>query len=130
MQRTRIMVVNGRAWRPYNAGMRLLPSLLVLALLPVAALAQVTATGDYLARMDTDGDGRVSLIEYQAWMSYAFEGMDRNRDGVLSLDELPGGRGKPVTREAHLAQLADRFKRQDADGNGFLSAKELAAPPR
>ncbi|CAN7267615.1 hypothetical protein LJR168_003618 [Pseudoxanthomonas sp. LjRoot168] len=110
--------------------MRLLPSLLVLALLPVAALAQVTATGDYLARMDTDGDGRVSLIEYQAWMSYAFEGMDRNRDGVLSLDELPGGRGKPVTREAHLAQLADRFKRQDADGNGFLSAKELAAPPR
>lgn len=124
------MVVNGRAWRPYNAGMRLLPSLLVLALLPVAALAQVTATGDYLARMDTDGDGRVSLIEYQAWMSYAFEGMDRNRDGVLSLDELPGGRGKPVTREAHLAQLADRFKRQDADGNGFLSAKELAAPPR
>lgn len=124
------MVVNGRAWRPYNAGMRLMPSLLVLALLPVAALAQVTATGDYLARMDTDGDGRVSLIEYQAWMSYAFEGMDRNRDGVLSLDELPGGRGKPVTREAHLAQLADRFKRQDADGNGFLSAKELAAPPR
>ncbi|WP_299345424.1 hypothetical protein [uncultured Pseudoxanthomonas sp.] len=110
--------------------MRLMPSLLVLALLPVAALAQVTATGDYLARMDTDGDGRVSLIEYQAWMSYAFDGMDRNRDGVLSLDELPGGRGKPVTREAHLAQLADRFKRQDADGNGFLSAKELAAPPR
>lgn len=124
------MVVNGRAWRPYNAGMRLLPSSLVLALLPVAALAQVTATGDYLARMDTDGDGRVSLIEYQTWMSYAFEGMDRNRDGVLSLEELPGGRGKPVTREAHLAQLADRFKRQDADGNGFLSAKELAAPPR
>ncbi|WP_296281586.1 hypothetical protein [Pseudoxanthomonas sp.] len=110
--------------------MRLPSSLLVLALLPAAAFAQVTATGDYLARMDGDGDGRVSLIEYQTWMSYAFEGMDRNRDGVLSLDELPGGRGKPVTREAHLAQLADRFKRQDADGNGFLSAKELAAPPR
>lgn len=124
------MVVNGRVWRPYNAGMRLPSSLLVLALLPAAAFAQVTATGDYLARMDGDGDGRVSLIEYQTWMSYAFEGMDRNRDGVLSLEELPGGRGKPVTREAHLAQLADRFKRQDADGNGFLSAKELAAPPR
>lgn len=130
VQRTRIVAVNGYAWRPYNAGMRLLPSLLVLALSPVAVLAQVTATGDYLARMDTDGDGRVSLAEYQAWMSYAFEGMDRNRDGVLSVDELPGRRGKPITREAHLAQLADRFKRQDADGNGFLTAKELAAPPR
>lgn len=45
-------------------------------------------------------------------MSYAFEGMDRNRDGTLPADELPGGRGKPVTRQAHLAQLAERFRRQ------------------
>ena len=106
--------------------------LLLLAILcsPCAAQAQVTATGDYLARMDTDRDGRVSLAEYQAWMSYAFEGMDRNRDGVLSVDELPGGRGKPITREAHLGQLAERFRRQDVDRDGFLSAKELAAPPR
>ncbi len=109
------------------------PSRLILlsaSCLPLAALAQVQATGDYLARMDSDGDGRVSLAEYQQWMSYAFDGMDRNHDGVLSPDELPGGRGKPVTREAHLAQLAQRFKRQDADGDGFLSARELAAPPR
>ncbi|KRA41531.1 calcium-dependent protein kinase 21 [Pseudoxanthomonas sp. Root630] len=104
--------------------------LFAIAGLPCVAEAQVTATGDYLARMDTDRDGRVSLAEYQAWMSYAFEGMDRNRDGVLSVDELPGGRGKPVTREAHLAQLAERFRRQDVDRDGFLSAKELAAPPQ
>lgn len=106
---------------------RLLP---LAACLPLAALAQVQATGDYLARMDTDGDGRVSLAEYQQWMSYAFDGMDRDHDGVLSADELPGGKGRPITREAHLAQLAQRFKRQDADGDGFLSANELAAPPR
>ena len=110
--------------------MRLFLSALLLTVVPLPVLAQVTATGDYLARMDTDRDGRVSLAEYQVWMSYAFDGMDRNRDGVLSVDELPGGRGKPITRVAHLAQLADRFKRQDADGDGFLSAKELAAPPR
>ncbi|WP_213605169.1 EF-hand domain-containing protein [Pseudoxanthomonas japonensis] len=108
---------------------RLLPTLCLFCMPPLA-MAQVNATGEYLARMDTDGDGRVSLAEYQAWMSYAFDGMDRNRDGVLSVDELPGGRGKPITREAHLAQLAARFKRQDVDGDGFLSAKELAAPPR
>lgn len=119
-----------RAGRPYNAGMHRLLITLVLACTPFASFAQVTATGEYLARMDTDRDGRVSLAEYQAWMSYAFDGMDRNRDGTLSVDELPGGRGKPITREAHLAQLAARFTRQDADGDGFLSAKELAAPPR
>lgn len=103
---------------------------LAIACLPCAAQAQVTATGEYLARMDNDRDGRVSLAEYQAWMSYAFEGMDRNRDGTLSADELPGGRGKPVTRQAHLAQLAERFRRQDVDRDGFLDARELAAPPR
>ena len=108
------------------------PGLLFCAglLLAGGVPAQVERTGDYLARMDNDRDGRVSLAEYQAWMSYAFDGMDRNRDGVLSVDELPGGRGKPITREAHLAQLAERFRRQDVDRDGFLSAKELAAPPQ
>ncbi len=124
VQRTRIPC------RAYNAGMRRLLPMLALACLPPGAMAQVAATGEYLARMDADGDGRVSLAEYQAWMSYAFDGMDRDRDGMLSVDELPGARGKPITREAHLAQLAARFKRQDADGDGFLSEKELAAPPR
>src|SRR5690606_38129051 len=44
---------------------------------PVAGLAQVTRTDEYLARMDGDEDGRVSLADYQAWMSYAFDGIDR-----------------------------------------------------
>ena len=106
------------------------PSLLLVLLLPAAASAQVTHTGEYLAKMDTDGDGRVSLAEYQAWMSYAFDGMDRNRDGVLSVDELPGGKGQPITREVHRARLAERFRRQDANRDGVLDARELAAPPR
>ncbi len=103
--------------------------LLSIAMVP-AATAQVTATSDYLARMDTDQDGRVSLVEYQDWMSYAFDAMDRDHDGVLSAAELPGGRGKPVTRSVHRARLAAAFGRQDRNGDGYLSAKELAAPPR
>lgn len=95
-----------------------------------AASAQVTRTGEYLQHMDADGDGRVSLAEYQAWMSYAFDRMDRNGDGVLSADELPGGKGRPVTRAEHLAKLAATFNRQDTNKDGFLDARELAAPPQ
>lgn len=94
------------------------------------AQAQVADTGSYLQRMDTDGDGRVSVEEYVQWMMYAFERMDRNGDGVLSADELPGGKGAPITREQQRQTLMQRFHKQDANGDGYLSAKELAAPPR
>jgi hypothetical protein len=99
-------------------------------LYPAIASAQVTATDEYLARMDTDGDGRVALAEYQAWMGYAFEQMDADRDGQLTTGELPGGKGRTISLAEHRETLAAMFRRQDADGDGFLSAKELAAPPR
>lgn len=91
---------------------------------------EVRGAGDYLARMDVDGDHRASPAEYQAWMGYAFDAMDRDHDGVLSTGELPGGHGSPITREAHRARLAAAFVRQDRDRDGFLDARELAAPPR
>ena len=97
---------------------------------PTMAAAQVSATDEYLARMDNDQDGRIALDEYQAWMSYAFQGMDRNDDGILTPDELPGGRGPPISLVEHRDTLAERFRYQDADGDGFLNAQELAAPPR
>ena len=106
------------------------PVLLLILGLSASVGAQVRTTGDYLSRMDGDGDGRISLAEYQDWMSYAFDAMDRNRDGVLSPAEQPGGRGAPLTREQHRARLAEAFRRQDANHDGFLDAKELAAPPR
>ncbi|SOD54945.1 EF hand [Pseudoxanthomonas wuyuanensis] len=109
--------------------MRIALVLALLALPPLAA-AQVEASSDYLARMDSDGDGRVGLEEFLDWMSYAFDARDLNRDGVLSADELPGGRGQPITREQHRERLTATFKKQDVNGDGHLSAKELAAPPQ
>nr|WP_233198659.1 MULTISPECIES: hypothetical protein [Luteimonas] len=94
------------------------------------ASAQVTRTSEYLAHMDSDGDGRVALAEYQAWMRYAFDRMDGNGDGVLTPDELPGGKGKPITVAEHLAKLAATFNRQDTNRDGFLDARELSAPPQ
>ncbi|MGV8922978.1 MAG: EF-hand domain-containing protein [Thermomonas sp.] len=96
----------------------------------LTASAQVQRTSEYLSKMDADGDGRVSLAEYQDWMSYAFDAMDRNHDGVLTPDEQPGSRGKPVSRSEHRTRLAERFRKQDLNHDGFLSARELAAPPQ
>ncbi len=103
---------------------------LLLALATAPTHAQVAATSDYLARMDSDGDGRVGLVEYQDWMSYAFDARDLDRDRVLSADELPGGKGQPITREQHRERLAATFAKQDLDRDGFLSARELSAPPQ
>ena len=107
-----------------------LPLALLACVLPASASAQMQRSGDYLSKMDADRDGRVSLGEYQDWLSYAFDGMDANRDGVLSPAEQPGGRGAALTRVEHRARLAERFRKQDANRDGFLSVKELAAPPR
>ena len=103
---------------------------MLLCLLPLSLSAQVRGTGDYLQRMDADANGKVSLVEYQDWLSYAFDNMDRNRDGLLAPEEQPGGRGKPLTRVAHRTRLAEMFKRQDRNRDDALDAKELAAPPQ
>lgn len=98
--------------------------------LPVIAIAQVRDSGDYLERVDRDGDGRVALAEYQQWMGYAFERMDLDRDGHLVAAELPGGRGHTISLAAHRESLAEAFRRQDLDHDGVLDAHELAAPPQ
>ncbi|MDO5505017.1 MAG: hypothetical protein Q4F49_01815 [Pseudoxanthomonas suwonensis] len=101
-----------------------------LLLASTGVCGQVRDTDAYVARMDASGDGRVSLDEYLTWMGYAFERMDRDGDGVLSADELPGGRGRPVTREQHRADLTAAFRRQDRNRDGWLDSRELAAPPQ
>ena len=102
----------------------------LLLLASAAAQAQVSDTGSYLQRMDSDGDGKVSETEYVQWMLYAFDHMDRNGDGVLTADELPGGKGRPITREQQRQVIVQRFHKQDANGDGYLDARELSAPPR
>ena len=119
--------------RPATVRGRAGGALALAALVVGMARAQqpaVDATGDYLQRMDTDRDGGVSLTEYQDWLSYGFDAMDADRDQVLQAGELPGGRGKPVTRIAYRARLAATFNRQDRNRDGRLDARELASPPQ
>lgn len=117
--------------KPWRSHCLVLACLLLAWVPALRAVAQeVGATGDYLARMDSDGDGRVSRGEYLDWMSYAFDARDADRDGVLSAAEQPGGRGVAISRDTHRQRLSARFDRQDVDRDGYLSARELAAPPR
>lgn len=95
-------------------------------------LASPATTSEYLKRMDADRNGKISVEEYQNYMSIGFERMDANDDGVVDAGERPPSprNRKPMTRERHARNLAEAFRRQDADGSGFLDAGELAAPPR
>jgi len=101
----------------------------MLLWLPVAALAQSTAAGLFQA-MDTNGDGRVSEAEYVAYMSQGFYRLDRNHDGVLEPDELPGGHGKPVTLQEWQDNLRREFHKLDRHHHGYLTPQELMQPPQ
>jgi hypothetical protein len=87
---------------------------------------------EYVSRMDLDRDDRVSLREYQDYLSRGFLQLDLDGDGRLSAGELPPGTRsrRAPTLESHLRSLAAVFDRQDANNDGHLDARELAAPPR
>lgn len=120
-----------------GVGGRIARILLLVALLPAAGVAGQSlarSPGELAQRMDSDGDGGVSLAEYQAYMSRGFRELDRNRDGVLDADELPAGTGSSrrrlISLTAHEQALAAAFHRQDVNRDGILDARELALPPQ
>ncbi len=106
------------------------PVLMLAVASPSAAAQAPTSPADYLARMDLDSDGRVSLAEYRDYMSRGFRRMDTDGNGILEGDE----HAVPGSRPVHLSDLMDNlrraFERQDRNGDGFLDPAELAAPPR
>lgn len=77
-----------------------------------------------MAPFDTDGDGRLSLAEFQIRSMGDFDAADRNQDQVLGGDELPAG-AEPVTRAEFQARVAARFASADLDGDGYIDAGEL-----
>ena len=119
------------SWR--RTRQRALVALVLLAgiasRMPATAQDAPRTPRDYLQRMDTDGDGRVSRAEYIAYMDRGFDRLDTDGNGVLEGDELPPG-ARRVTRADYEASLAAAFARQDTNHDGFLDARELAAPPR
>ncbi|MFO1015722.1 MAG: hypothetical protein U1E50_18360 [Caulobacteraceae bacterium] len=120
----------------------LIMALGVLSLTPAAAMAADPV-------IDANGDGKVSLPEYQAF-SYqrSMQRADTNRDGKISKDEAKKAGGAPgpmvdmfwgrvdtnrdgfLTRPELDVMATDGFKRVDKDHDGFLSQAEIAAARR
>ena len=76
------------------------------------------------ARVDADGDGKVTLAEWQAVNSKVdkarFDKADRDRDGAITRIEADAA----FDREGSLTKL---FAKIDADGDGSLSRQEVSA---
>ena len=98
-----------------------------LVLLPPCAGAQ-SASG-YFNAADLDHDHRLSLAEFQDWMSYAFRRMDANHDNVLDPAEQHVSSAKQITLDELHANQAAQFTRQDHNHDGYLSQSEFLAPP-
>ncbi len=106
-------------------------AVLGLAMLLVPMAYAFESPQAYLDAMDRNGDGRIDVAEFQAWMIRGFDRMDANRNGVLDLDEQPAGRNRrPIPRGEQLQIFKEAFHRQDLNGDGYLNARELSAPPR
>lgn len=90
--------------------------------LPLAALVLAGPLWAQAPKLDANGDGSVSLEEFQAAqlgrVRERFAALDTNGDGSISLEEF---QSRP------LAASQRRFAGLDTDGDGELSAKELEA---
>lgn len=84
----------------------------------------------YFSRIDGNHNGGVSLTEFQDWMRYSFDRIDKNANNVIDQDEALVPKMAGVTRARHQANIAAQFRRQDRNSNGELSMHELTAPPQ
>jgi Ca2+-binding EF-hand superfamily protein len=113
---------------------------LVAATLATAALAERGGGGPMglghdgpfgafdFAAIDSDGDGKITRDELAAHRAARLAAMDTDKDGKLSEAEL---RAHVMERAGERAEAmaARMIERLDSDGDGLVSAEEMAAGP-
>ena len=81
------------------------------------------------ATLDADKDGKVTQAEIDAPRLARVTGLDANNDGMMSAAELSAMFmvGMQARADQHAARMLERH---DSDGDGQISAAEIAAGPR
>ncbi|WP_397543716.1 EF-hand domain-containing protein [Roseovarius salis] len=79
--------------------------------------------GAMMRMLDSDGDGRVTPPEMREQMQAKLAEYDQDGDGTLSISEFEALHSAMI-RET----MVDRFQHLDADGDGTITSEEMAAP--
>ncbi|NWG71083.1 MAG: EF-hand domain-containing protein [Parvularculaceae bacterium] len=117
-----------------------------LGLFAAAAVLSSTAVmaagpggrGDHFAKMDKNGDGKITSSEMDSAHEDFIRAADANGDGGVTQEEMQAHHKKKmaerlgdtngdgaISRAEFEAQSAERFKKLDKNGDGSLSQDEL-----
>ena len=98
--------------------------MVTLAFCGVSSLAVANNDhGDIMKTMDSNGDDAISADEHAAGAKAMFDGMDANKDGTVTAEEME----KAHPHGDKKMSSPDKIKAIDTNGDGQLSAAEHAA---
>ncbi|WP_448204936.1 hypothetical protein [Azospirillum sp. sgz302134] len=121
-------------------GMKFLGFLMAIAVLPLNAWAADVSAGDRRTKqlfdlLDDNHDGVITLPEFKNNQMLVFYIWDRNKDLVLTPDEVPlppdvfariAGSNSKIDTIEFLNTVDEAFKRADANHDGKLDRREFA----
>ncbi len=81
------------------------------------------------SKLDTNGDGVISLKEFNAYNAKHFRELDTNKDGKLTLEELQGGHSQGMGHGDATTHLDQRFNAADTNHDGGLDRDEAKNMP-
>lgn len=88
-------------------------TVLALGVAPLGVVHAQTITTVDLAALDTDGDGKVSQAEFDAFLDTAFARLDANGDGYLTI------------AESRTVMTPEQFAAANANGDDGISLSEF-----